>query len=300
MPPEFRQALIAAFVKLVAYDFGCNVSMSRVEPRLHLRSPAGPRQRKTYTPCHCHFVFQSPTSREAARAGLVYGPVAAVSARPTIDFTHPNVETAQSLDLARELTAALITAQHRARQGKTELRFGEGQWWTSRPRWGGGPGGPIGREIDKYAVLGDKDSRPSDGDGLPTPVTKKPRKNMSVYDNYRMVRPPSSAWDRKAKYETIGMIRNASHDDVFVVSSLFHHVSLLRVRVPLRLLEVLDGSPESEPTRRSWGKVEAWRSPWYDLFDVDQRITAMQLLWSVMAYQMRLDSAGYDATMADA
>lgn len=302
MPPEFRQTLVAAFVKLVAYDFGCNVSMSRVEPRLHLRSLAGPRQRKTYTPSHCHFVFQSPMSREAARAGTVYGPVAAVSARPTVDFTSPDVESAQSLDLAREVTAALITAQHRAREGKAETRFGEGQWWSSEPRWGGGSGGPIGREIDKYAVPGDNDARPSsdEGDGVPTPAPKKPRKNRSIYDNYRMVRPPASAWDRKAKYEAIGMVKGASHDDVFVVSSLFHHVSVLRVRVPLRLLEVLEGSPEQNPSRRSWGKVEAWRSPWYDLFDTDQRIAAMQLMWSVIAYQMRQESTRDDGAMADA
>lgn len=302
MPPEFRQTLVAAFVKLVAYDFGCNVSMSRVEPRLHLRSPPGPLQRKTYIPSHCHFVFQSPISREAARAGTVYGPVAAVSARPTADFTSPDVESAQSLDLAREVTAALITAQHRAREGKAETRFGEGQWWSSKPRWGGGSGGPIGREIDKFAVPGDKDVRPSAGYGavMSMPATKKPRKNMSIYDNYRIVRPPSSAWDRKSKYEAIGMVKESSHDDVFVVSSLFHHVSVLRVRVPLRLLEVLDGSPEPSPTRRSWGKVEAWRSPWYDLFDTDQRIAALELLWSVMAYQMRQESAKNDVVMADA
>ncbi|KJZ72400.1 hypothetical protein HIM_08203 [Hirsutella minnesotensis 3608] len=300
MPAEFRHTLVAAFVKLVAYDFGCNVSMSRVEPRLQLKSLDGPRQRKTYTPCHCHFVFQSPLTRETARAGLVYGPVAAVSSRPTVDFTSPNVETAQCLDLAREVIAALVTAQHRAREGKTETRFGDGQWWTFKPRWGGGTGGPIGREIDKFAVSEDKDERTDGGDNIPGPATKKLRKNMSIYDNYRMVRPPASSWDRKARYEAIGMVRDASHDDVYVISSLFHHISVLRVRVPRRLLEVLDGSPEPDPSSRSWGKVEAWRSPWYDLFVTDQRIGAMELLWSVMAYQMRQDTAQEDVTMAEA
>lgn len=303
MPSEFRQNLIAAFVKLVAYDFGCNVSMSRVEPRLHLRSLAGPRQRKTFTPSHCLFVFQSPMSRETARAGTVYGPVAAVSARPMVDFTSPDVESAQSLDLAREVTVALITAQHRAREGKAETRFGQGQWWSTKPRWGGGSGGQIGRGIDKFVVPGDRDARPSPdggGDGASMPATKKPRKNMFLYDNYRMVRPPASAWDRKAKYEAIGMVKGACHDDAYVVSSLFHHISVLRVRVPLRLLEVLEGSPEQNPAKRSWGKVETWRSPWYDLFDTDQRIAAMQLLWSVMAYQMRQESAKADLAMAGA
>ncbi|KAJ6440897.1 hypothetical protein O9K51_06689 [Purpureocillium lavendulum] len=300
MPAEFRQTLITAFVKLVTYDFGCNVSMSRVEPRLHLNSPPGPRMRKSYTPCHCHFIFQSPMTRESARAGMVYGPVAAVSIRPTVNFTSPDVETAQSLDLAREVTAALIAAQHRAREGKTEVRFGEGQWWTSKPRWGGGSGGPIGREVDKDAVQGDKDARPGEADANSAPVTKKPRKTMSVYDNYRMVRLPSSAWDRKAKYEAIGKTQGADYDDIFVISSLFHHISFLRVRVPNRLLEVMDGSPEPDASKRSWGKVQAWRSPWYDLFATEQRVVAMQLLWAVMSYQMRKDSSDNDVSMAGA
>lgn len=298
MPADYRQNLMTAFIKLVAYDFGCNVTPSRVEPRLHLSSPGGPSPpRKSYCPSACSFIFQSPMTREAARAGAVYGPLAAVSARATTDFTTPDLETAQALDLARELVAALITAQHRAREGKTEVRFGEGQWWTSEKRWGGGPGGPIGREIEKDAVQGDKDAKPSDADGMP--VAKKPRKNMSIYDNYRMVRPPASTWDRKAQYEAIGKQKGTDYDDIFVLSSLFHHMSVLRVRVPNRLLEVFEGSPEPDATKRSWGKVKAWRSPWYDLFETEQRVAAMQLVWAVMAYQMRKDPEDGDVNMTD-
>lgn len=299
MPAEYRQSLMNAFIKLVAYDFGCNVSMARLEPRLQLSSPKGtPSPRKSYNASNTSFIFQSPQTREAARAGMVYGPVAAASARPTINFTTPDMETAQSLDLAREIIAALITAQHRAREGKNEVRFGEGEWWTSKPRWGGGPGGPIGREIERDGVQGDKDARPSDADGMPMP--KKQRKNMSIYDNYRMIRPPASTWDKKARYEAIGRQKGATHDEIFVVSCLFHHISVLRVRVPLRLLEVLDGSPEPDPTKRSWGGVQVWRSPWFDLFQTEQRVEAMQYVWGMMAYQMRKDTGETDVPMTDA
>lgn len=283
MPPEYRQNLLSAFIKFVAYDFGCNTSMSRVEPRLHLNSPPGNRQRKSYTASNCHFVFQSPMTREAARAGLVYGPLAAVSVRPTVNFSTPDIEAAQSLDLAREVMAALITAQHRTREGREEVRFGRDTWWTTRRRWGGGSGGPIGREIERDG--GPEGTIPRGG-----PVPKRPRKTMPIYDNYRMVRAPASTWDRRAKYEAIGRCKESHHDDIFVISSLFHHVSLIRVRVPLRLLEVLDGSPEPDATRRSWETVPAWRSRWFDLFDIDQRIAAMQLIWGMMAYQMRQDT----------
>ncbi|KAK5995760.1 hypothetical protein PT974_04178 [Cladobotryum mycophilum] len=300
MPPEFRINLITAFVKLVSYDFGCNVSMARVEPRLHFSSPEDhPHPRKSHIASNCHFVFQSPTSRETARAGLVYGPVATVSARPTVSFTTPNVETAQSLDLAREVLAALIAAQHRAREGKTEKRFGEGEWWTSKPRWGGGPGGPIGREIERDATQGDKDVKPEEGAKVMQRLAKRPRKNVPIYDNYRMVRAPSYTWDRKARYEAIGKQKGADFDDIFVISSLFHHMSIIRIRVPNRLLEVLDGSPDPDTSRRSWGKVQAWRSRWYDLFETDQRLAAMQLIWAMISYQMRGEAVGEDINMAD-
>lgn len=299
MPPEFRQNLLVAFIKLVAYDFGCGVAYARVEPRLQLTSPKGKGSpRKTYFASTCSFVWQSATTREAARAGLLTGPVAVVSARPTHDFTTPDMETAQSLDLAREVVAALIAAQHRTRQDKTEVRFGDGEWWTSKPRWGGGSGGPIGREVNRDGVPAEKEPKPMDAEGLPIP--KKPRKNMSIYDSYRMIRPPASTWDKKTRYEAIGKLKGSDYDDIFVISSLFHHVSILRVRVPLRLLEVLDGSPEPDKLKRSWGKVKAWRSKWFDLFSIDQRIEAMEMFWGVTAYQMRKtpgDKDGDDVPM---
>ncbi|GFP55088.1 hypothetical protein TASIC1_0004071300 [Trichoderma asperellum] len=186
----------------------------------------------------------------------------------------------------------------RAREGKVETRFGEGQWWTSKPRWGGGTGGPIGREIDTDMPLGDKDALPSDSDKVVRPA-KKPRKTLSIYDAYRMVRPPSSTWDKKARYEAIGRQKGVDYDDIFVISSIFHHVSILRVRVPDRLLEVLGGSPDPDVTQRSWGRVQGWRSRWFDLFDIEQRLTAMRMLWAVMAYQMRREPEDKDVAMVE-
>ena len=106
-----------------------------------------------------------------------------------------------------------------------------------------------------------------------------------------MVRPPAAAWDKKTKYAAIGRTRGADYDDIFVVSALFHHISVVRVRVPDRLLAVLEGEREDPPSEaKSWGRLEARRSKWYDLFKADDRIAAVQLLWSMMAYLMRDDS----------
>ncbi|EFQ31795.1 hypothetical protein CGRA01v4_04838 [Colletotrichum graminicola] len=303
MPGECRQSLLTAFLKLVAYDFGCNVSAPRTEPRLHITAAPPPSQpskhqvepqapRSSYFASGCIFIFRTPRTREAARQGVVEGPLAAVSARATISFESKND---QDIDLARELVAALVTAQHRAREGKTEKRFGDGAWWTTKPRWGGGPGGPIGREVERDAIQGDKDNVNA---GTGQPASKRPRKNMSIYDNYRMVRPPSASWDHKTRYEAIGKVKGAGYDDIYVISSLFHHISILRVRVPERLLEVLEGADEGG-VHRSWGQLEARRSPWYDFFVLEQRLDAMKLVWSLMAWLMRKEETTAEKTGED-
>ncbi|KAF9873598.1 hypothetical protein CkaCkLH20_09057 [Colletotrichum karsti] len=289
MPPEYRQSLITAFLKLVAYDFGCNVSAPRTEPRLHITAApsAVPKRQKeplppraSYFASGCTFIFRTPRTREAARKGIIEGPLAAVTARGSTSFEN---DSDQAIDLARELVAALVTAQHRAREGKTEKRSGEGQWWTSKPRWGGGSGGPIGREVERDAIQGDKDNVDSE---TGQPASKRPRKNMSIYDNYRMLRPPSASWDQKSQYEAIGKVKGVGYDDIFVISSLFHHVSFLRVRVPERLLEVLEGAGE-DGVHRSWAQVEVRRTPWFDFFKMDERLDAMRLVWCLMNWLMR-------------
>ncbi|KAK5653580.1 hypothetical protein OQA88_8842 [Cercophora sp. LCS_1] len=346
MPPDYRQNIVTAFLKLVAYDFGCNASAPRTEPRLYVSSPASsPRVRSSYFSSGCTFIFRTPTTREAARAGIVEGPLAAISARHTVTFPAPRPDSTpaadrdSTLDLARELIAALITAQHRAREGREEKRIGESAWWATKPRWGGGSGGPIGREIDNQSgaddAVGDKDVPPLEeaqssapaSDAVPPPTSRPSSKNIDdlrrskylslrgsggekgakrqkksgnlpMYDNYRMVRPPSAAWDKKTKYMAVGRKKGVDYDDVFVVSTLFHHMSVLRVRVPDSLLKALDGE-EVEP----WGKLEVRRSKWFDFFKAEDRVEAMQLVWSMMNWMMRAEEedqkADEDVEMGD-
>ncbi|KAL2163706.1 hypothetical protein VTH06DRAFT_5764 [Thermothelomyces fergusii] len=351
MPADYRSNIVTAFLKLVAYDFTCNITAPRVEPRLFITSkpPKGP-PRSSYFSSGCTFIFRTPSTREAARAGIVEGPLAAVSARHTISFPPPDPTAPASkadrdsiLDLGREVVAGLITAQHRAREGRTEKRIGENAWWCTKPRWGGGPGGPIGREIEMLSgadeTIGDKDAPPPEsglppsssssstagaamslpqrpfsrvpGGGFPAPAgnsssnnnsspastaackgAKRLKKsgNLPMYDNYRMVRPPASTWDKRTRYEAIGRVRGVDYDDVFVVSALLHHISILRLRVPDRLLAVLEGEADGDSEgggRRSWGKLEVWRSPWFDFFKAEDRVQAMQIIWSMMAWMMR-------------
>lgn len=328
LPPDYRQNLLSAFIKLVAYDFGCNVSFPRTEPRLHL-TPAAAVAPPSYFNSSVTFIYRTPTDRSSARGGVVEGPVAALSARSTTGFS---TEADEQLDLAREVVAVLLTAQQRAREGKEERRFGDGKWWATKPRWGGGPGGPIGKEGDRVEALAnlastsqpdlptsnasasnsDKEKElptreskvvteskrqlssissplPSSASGPPSAKSssKRPKKDgqMAAYDLYRKLLPPSPTWDRKARYLSIGSVPGASYDDIFLVSALNHHISVVRARVPKALLAELEG--ENAAAAEAWDKVQMWRSKWFDLFLVEERLLAMDLVWGMMGWLMR-------------
>lgn len=311
LPQDYRQHLLSAFIKLVAYDFSCNVSFPRCEPRLHLTPPPSlPNAPPSYFNSSCTFLYRTPTERASARAGIVEGPVAALSSRASTFFS---TEPEEYLDLAREVVAILLTAQQRAREGKAEKRFGEGKWWTTVPRWGGGPGGPIGRETDKVDELSangaaGKIEAPERGmpnvqaeakraigriGGLTSPSHSKRSKKgkegatMQIYENYRRMNPPGTTWDRKARYCAIGKApwqgQGEGYDDVFLVSALNHHISIVRARVPERLLGVLEG----EEGKDGWERVVMWRSKWFDMYLAEERVEAMGIVWGMMAYLMR-------------
>ena len=295
---DFRQQLITAFIKLVAYDFGCNVAFARCEPRLHLKPT--PPSSPSYFNSSASFIHRTPADPASTRSGIIEGPVAAISSRASTVFS---TAAESNLDFGRELVAILLTAQQRAREGHVEKRFGADEWWTTKPRWGGGPGGPIGREADTpeevptppatAATPGAErmstmnDIKRAIG-GINGPITgKRGRRSAAshLYENYRKMLPPSSGWDRRARYSAIGKARGSRADDIFLISSLNHHVSIVRARVPDSLLDALEGKDAE------WDRVLVWRSRWFDLFLKEDRIEGMDLIWGMMAWLMRSEDA---------
>jgi hypothetical protein len=112
---------------------------------------------------------------------------------------------------------------------------------------------------------------------------KRPRRSAAshLYENYRKMLPPSSGWDRRARYAAIGKARASGADDVFLVSALNHHISIVRARVPDALLGALEGRDGE------WERLVMWRSRWFDLFLKDDRVQSMELIWGMMAWLMR-------------
>lgn len=76
---------------------------------------------------------------------------------------------------------------------------------------------------------------------------------------------------------------------VFLLSSLNHHLSILKLRVHAAYTEyLLSGTlPDPLPQDPGWCRPVLQRSKWWDLFEMEERIEAFRAVWGVMAYLTR-------------
>jgi hypothetical protein len=80
-------------------------------------------------------------------------------------------------------------------------------------------------------------------------------------------------------------------DKVFLVSSLNHHVSILKLRVHKAYLDHLEtGSLPSSPDTPDWSSPILQRSRWYDLLVPEERVELLRGLWAVAGYLTRPDA----------
>lgn len=142
MPDQFRTDTLRAFVEGTVWPFQCSVALPRMMPLVQSGSINLPVRQSAA-------VYRLPKERARARQGRLEGPLVTIQARSEVEFCDTDgspFRDKATLDLMRELGGLLQIAQERRREGKTEVKPGEGKWWTTKPRWGGGPGGEVENE----------------------------------------------------------------------------------------------------------------------------------------------------------
>ncbi|KAF3045159.1 hypothetical protein E8E12_010161 [Didymella heteroderae] len=291
MPDQYRVDCVRAFVEPIAWAFGVTLAQHRRPPVLSLDHVRFPVRMSSVA-------WRGPQDRVRARQGWMEGPVLGIQCRPDVNFgASGNIDAESNLDAVRELGGLLLLAQERSREGKVERLAGEGKWWTTKERWGGGPGG----EVEDIAA-------PSETSGIETAsnTQEKPahrnvdgsrvRKRPTPAQIWKIVKPGNPLWDPKVVYEAIGKNKGKEWDDVFMVSSLNHHVSLLKLHVhPAYLDYITHGKlPDNQPSDPNWCSPKLERTRWFDLFNVDDRTEAMRGLWGVMSYLLRAKEGGQD------
>ncbi|KAK4498117.1 hypothetical protein PRZ48_010773 [Zasmidium cellare] len=283
MPDQFRTDTVKAFVEGVVWAFQCNVAAPRQMPivqmnklNLPVRQTAG--------------VFRVPKERSKARSGWLEGPIMCIQVRPETDFDAADLSPFQSrtkarLDMMRELGGLLQCAQERHRQGKTEVQPGLGKWWTEKPRWGGGPGGKVETQ------LGNSDTKDvlQMAEEMVSGRSSKTRKKKTPAMLWKELKCGSKLWDAKMDYEAVGKDPNSEFDEIFMVSALNHHISILKLTVHSAYIDYLltEQLPDPLPSDRSWCAPRLQRTQWYDLMDIEQRVQAFRALWGIMAFLTR-------------
>ena len=342
MPEEYRDEALRGLMEAVAWAFNCQVVVPSQQPRVSLGKIMVPVKQTL-------IIGRSPKDRVEARKGILEGPMMGVFSRGHAGYgpdAQKDAEQAGLCDLLREVGSMLELAQERARDGQVEFRSKEGDWWTNKPRWGGGTGGPMGWEDDFQKQVKRcepaKKKRPlseaemdkilaelDEADLVPSHIRKKPEASSkeregpvgngrgrggsggakrwnAVAEKWKTVKPGPSLWDSKMKYVRIGQVRADSgdpvfqggsaypFDDIFMVSSLNHHVSVLRLRISDEYLAWLADKNEQEPgsmleTDPEVNSLQMWRTKWYDLFDAEERVEVLNGLWRIMSWIMRDD-----------
>ncbi|KKY14614.1 hypothetical protein UCRPC4_g06673 [Phaeomoniella chlamydospora] len=332
MPEELREETVRGFVEMIAWCFGCQVTMPSMPPRLSVGTLLFP-VRHTFT------VTRTPRDRMQARKGFLEGPIFVIQCKNEVSFRNEDDRVgdghAEATDLFREVGAVLLLAQERARQNQVEILPGSGKWWTTKARWGGGPGGEM--EVPPEGVTDEPPTSVTNPAATPpssenkskppplSPVTEKTSvadsivakaerriarasgksssssgsRRLSLAERWKILKPGSSLWDKKMQYLQIGKVKGDDFDDIYLLSSINTHISLLHVRIHPEYLNWLsinenDSSSHSQPITNSPNAsiLHIQRTKWYNLFDIDERIQAMNGIWALMAWMMRGGETG--------
>ncbi|THC87972.1 hypothetical protein EYZ11_012580 [Aspergillus tanneri] len=259
MPEDIREETIRALAEMAAWPFGCQVALPIMPPRLTVKTLLFP-VRQTFT------VARSPKDRQLARSGVMEGPLLVAQCRPETSFrvSHeaPGSGTAEICDLFREVGGMLLTAQERLRQGTAEVRPGEGKWWTTSPRWGGAPNDAVGDSGN----CNDIPPTPESGNARkrskyehPFLASRRPAgsRKLSNSERWKLVQPGPSLWDRRMRYIQIGKGMESPFDDIYMLSSINHHLAILHLQVHRRYIEILttgdsDFPPDTDTPDQPW------------------------------------------------
>lgn len=196
MPDPFRNDCIRAFVEPLVHAFGCGMASPRRLPQLQIKSLLIPVTQTAV-------IWRVPQDKAQAKRGVLEGPVIGIQCRSETAFMRDPIVAL--LDTAREMAGVILVGQERAREGKQDVSPGAGQWYTTKPRWGGGPGGEFG-EFEGNKELG------SHSHGRKPVVSTKYR--PSEEDIWKELKPAPGPFEAHMTYLAVGKERMSEVDSV--------------------------------------------------------------------------------------
>lgn len=118
-----------------------------------------------------------------------------------------------------------------------------------------------------------------------------------VPEKYIKLHPPTSTWERNVAYMQIGKDRSSEYDEIYLISSLNHHISILHFQVAQPYTDFITNlsapstatslTDRPRPSQEAWSVLSAQRSRWYDLLKIEDRAEAMRGIWGILGWLMR-------------
>jgi hypothetical protein len=213
MPDQFRVDTVRAFVEGTVWAFHSALSIPRVMPLVQFNKLNLPVRQTAAA-------YRMPSDRIKGRQGWQEGPMLSLQVRAETEFLDSDGEAREQmckLDLLREVAGLLQLAQERRREGRKEIKPGEGKWWTQKPRWGGGEGGEAQNEVGNTDILAAAEellgaAREREGkkakDGRREPKKKTP---ALLWKELKVGR---GNWDPRTEYIAIGKEPSSEWDEV--------------------------------------------------------------------------------------
>ncbi len=204
MPDQYRIDCVRAFLEPIAWAFGVTLSQHRRPPVLTLGSIRFPVRMSSVA-------WRASQDRAKARQGWMDGPILGLQCRAEVNFgATDKLDSESVLDAVRELGGLLLLAQERAREGLTEKRGGDGKWWTTKARWGGGV--PVNINDTRTKETSSKENK--NGPVERNRDGSKVRRRPTPMELWGTLKSSNALWDPKVGYEAIGKDRSVEWDDV--------------------------------------------------------------------------------------
>jgi hypothetical protein len=221
MPSDIREDTMRGLIEMVAWPFQCQASVPSTPPRLNVQGLLFPVR-------HTLISGRVPQDRQAARSGILEGPLLGVQCREETKFSaeEPGSWSKEYCDLFREVGAMLLLAQERAREGAVEVRPGEGKWWTTVPRFGGAEHEGVTGEAANSDNTKDKEEQKDEDKNqsvhkrsrYTNPLISSRRavraRRLTPSEKWKIIGPGTSLWDKRMKYMQIGKLNDSPYDDV--------------------------------------------------------------------------------------
>lgn len=305
MPERFREELIASFVEPICWGYGVKVFPPRAAPKLQV-------QKSKFSVNIANHVYLTPTAPAEARSGFLDGPVMGLQARHEYSFRalsdpYAAVQKRRKSLLASAASKSTSAIDLDAIAAKAERRLAASEAKLKAKRTSSSKTDRAAKkkkgtdevliEDDKYDegyLLTDEAGQPQDVVGVIREIVAM----LSLAQMRAREASPGSppTVERRIRLKAIGKAAGSYWDDIFMVTSIHHHISISCLRVSKPYLRFVrtgrlprSNHPWIQPGAEGegWEKLRLEKTRYWSLLVPEERVQAAEALSAALNWCTR-------------